>query len=428
LHAADLDLAIAAPWLPSLVRGVSGSAAFDVELRGGRLEPEISGQLTVASATFDVPTLGQKLGPLEAKIRLEDHAVSIDTLSLAGGRGAAKLSGMLELAGTTPVAADLTLDFLGFEVRHRQDLTGQLDGSLRIEGPLHGIGVRGTVALNDGRIRLTDQRSPLVREIRVTQMQNAPTTSIREGEPAKLDLFDNATLDVRLQVPRDTWIVGQGAHVEIEGVIEAHKRPRQPVLALGGLDVVQGNYRLQGRMFQIEQGHALFSGRTDFDPVLDALATTRVNDVKILATVGGTASAPTLRLESDPPHTQNDVLALLLFGRTSDSLAQPEASGLSSFAAAAAGSALLNQIGGAAGPHLPVDAFTVGAADQSSGTTIGAGRYVTQDVYVHYDHDIGGSSGGRIRVDWRLTKQFSVESRTSSDGNASADLIWTYDY
>jgi len=181
-------------------------------------------------------------------------------------------------------------------------------------------------------------------------------------------------------------------------------------------------------MFQIEEGHATSSGRTTLDPGLDAFATTRVGDVKILATIGGTASAPTLRLESDPLYPQNDVLALLLFGHTSDSLAQPEAGALRSFMAGAAGGALLNQIGETVGPALPVDTFTASAAETGSGATVGAGRYITPDIYLHYDNDVGGSQLRRVRVDWRLTKHFTVESRTSSDGNSSADLIFTYDY
>ena len=68
------------------------------------------------------------------------------------------------------------------------------------------------------------------------------------------------------------------------------------------------------------------------------------------------------------------------------------------------------------------------ASEAGSGTTIGAGRYLTPDVYLHYDNDVGESQTRRVRVDWRLTKRLTLESRTSSDGNSSADLIFTYDY
>jgi len=70
----------------------------------------------------------------------------------------------------------------------------------------------------------------------------------------------------------------------------------------------------------------------------------------------------------------------------------------------------------------------VSTAETGSGTTLGASRYVTPDIYLHYDDDVGASQMRRVRVDWRLTKQFTLESRVSSDGNSSADLIWTYDY
>lgn len=428
LRGSDLNLALAGPWLQDFVRDVRGSASMAMELHGGLPEPEVSGELSLQASSFGVPVLGERLGPLEARVKLEPGALQVETASLAGGRGSANLSGKVAISGVRLGAADLTLALAGFEVRE-PDLTGRLDGSIRIDGPLDGLGVRGKVVLNEGHLRLTSQRNPLLREIQVRQLAAAPTTSIREGIPSKLGLFENSTVDLRLEVPRDTWIVGRGARVEIEGAIEAHKSPPQPLLALGGIDVVQGSYRLQGKMFQIEEGHAVFSGRANFDPALDVLATTQVSDVKVFARIAGTASNPTLRLESDPPYPQNDVLSLLLFGRTSDSLAQPEAGALPAFVGQAAGGALLNQIGEAVGPeHLPLDTFSVGPAETGTGTAMGAGRYLTRDIYLHYDHDVGGSQTGRIRVDWHLTKQLTLESRTSNDGNASADLIWTYDY
>jgi autotransporter translocation and assembly factor TamB len=429
LRGRALDLALADPWLNDPVRDLRGSASFELALQGGLPEPEISGELTIQDGSFGVPMLGRRLGPLEARIKVEPEALQIETASLAGGRGSASLSGKIALRGVRLGAADLRLVLAGFEVRREPDFTGRLDGSIQIEGPPEGLGIRGKVVLNEGRLQLASRRDPLFREIRVRQLSAAPTTSIREGLPAKLGVFEKSSVDLRLEVPRDTWIVGQGAHVEIEGAIEAHKTPSQPLLALGGIDVVQGRYRLQGRMFQIQEGHAVFSGRASLDPALDVLAKTQVRDVKIFARIAGTASAPTLRLESDPAYPQNDVLALLLFGRTSDSLAQPEAAALPSFVAGAAGGALLNQIGEAVGPgHLPLDTLSVGPAATGSGTSVGVGRYLTRDIYLHYDHDVGESQTGRVRVDWRLTKRFSLESRTSSDGNASADLIWTYDY
>jgi hypothetical protein len=63
-------------------------------------------------------------------------------------------------------------------VQREQDLTGRLDGSLKIEGPPEGLAVRGKVVLNEGRLRLTSQRNPLFREIQVRQIATAPTTSL----------------------------------------------------------------------------------------------------------------------------------------------------------------------------------------------------------------------------------------------------------
>lgn len=84
---------------------------------------------------------------------------------------------------------------------------------------------------------------------------------------------------------------------------------------------------------------------------------------------------------------------------------------------------------GSAVPFLPVENFVVTASEEGDSTAIGVGHYLTQDVYVQHDSAANGSSeASRMRLDWRLSRRWSVESRVSSDGNSSADLIWTWDY
>jgi hypothetical protein len=177
-----------------------------------------------------------------------------------------------------------------------------------------------------------------------------------------------------------------------------------------------------GRVFDIEQAQVNFTGRPDFDPMLDVRASHRVRNIMVYALVTGRASSPIVRLTSDPPYPQDDVLALLLFGRTRDELGQQQAGALQAALAPGAGAALFEQIG----IEAPVDVDT--DEDDAGEPVIGVGRYLTQDIFVRYGQALGPEAESSVKVSWRFHPRWSVETEVKSSGDSSADLIWNYDY
>ncbi len=429
VRANDLDASVVRAFWPEAPTGLDGRADATLELRGASPRPSVSGELQLRDAFFDVAPIGQRFGPLAGRAVLEGDAVRIEDVRLASADGgAATLAGRFALDGLTPVGADLHLDLRGFELRHEPDFSGRLDGAVTVDGPLDALSARGKLVLSHAEVKLTQQRNPLFKEIRVRQLTNAPSGSIHEEAPAIPPLLDGAAVDVRLEIADDARIEGQGANVALEGRLDARKRPFEETRVLGQIESTRGSYRLYGKLFTIDRGRIVFSGHRALDPGLDVSATHRVRDVNVHAVVSGTVSKPALRLESDPPYPENDLLALLLFGRTTEELAQSQAGALSAFVAQTAGAAALDTFGSAVGPALPIENFTVSATDEGNGASVGLGNYVTQDVYVQYDQDVTGSGSSRVRLDWKLTRRWSIETRVSTDGNSSADLIWTYDY
>ena len=105
------------------------------------------------------------------------------------------------------------------------------------------------------------------------------------------------------------------------------------------------------------------------------MAQYRLPQYTVDAVVGGTAEKPTLVLRSDPALDQSDILALLVFGKTTKDLGRGEQLSLtqnalditSGFAAAKIGSAVAEAIG------LDKLGFDLGDFDFSGGR-IGYGR------------------------------------------------------
>jgi autotransporter translocation and assembly factor TamB len=420
----ELPLTLAQELLPGRVQNVEGAGSVRVEIRGDPGGPRLDGELEIARASADFPVLNQRLGPLDARIALTGDALRVEHFELQGaGGGAALVSGEIALQDLKPSRAQLDLALREYAVRWQTNLQAIAVGDVSVTGPIDALQARGAIELRGLRYSLAGGADPLLSEITVRDSRIAP----REPQPLLIettDFYDRATVDVAIAIANDGRVQGQGANLEIAGDLRAEKPPGKPLVLTGAIDTTSGSYRFQGRLFAIEQARVNFTGRPDFDPTLDVRAMHRVRNILVYALVTGRASAPIVRLTSDPPYPQDDVLALLLFGRTRDELGQQQAGALQAALAPGAGAAVFEKIG----IESPVDEFDVESDEESGDPVIGVGRYLTQDIFVRYGQAIGPEAESSVRVNWRFHPHWSVETEIKSSGDSSADLIWNYDY
>jgi autotransporter translocation and assembly factor TamB len=424
----DLDLALAQELVPASVRQVEGKANVRIELRGGKPEPTLSGELAVANASCDLPALAQRVGPLDARVSLTRDAVRVDSFKLrAGTTGVADVRGEVRLASLRPSVADLEVHLDDFPVRWQTMLQTHAFGSVTLRGPVESLVAQGHLELRKLRYSLAGGTDPLLGEVTVRDSSVEP----RRPRPKRDEVpafWDKASVDVRVTIPNDGRVQGQGANLEIAGQLDAKKSPGGPLAVKGAIDTTHGSYRIRGKTFIVELAHVEFTGRPDLDPDLDVRAMHRVRNIRVYAIVRGRASAPSIQLSSDPPYPQDDVLALLLFGKTRDELSQQQAGALQSALAGTAGVAAIESLSNRLGFDIPIDTVEVEDSKSTSETTLGVGGYITEDVFVRYGRGLGSEAENNVRVDWRFQKRWSVETSLSTRGDSSVDLVWTYDY
>jgi autotransporter translocation and assembly factor TamB len=427
LRGDSLEPSLAEELLPGTLTGVSGSARVRVELRGGAPEPTLDGELELRDVAFELTPLGKRFGPLDARLRLDKDAVHVEQLELReGSSGVARVTGDVLLADLQPAGADLRLELVDFPVRWQTALEARANGSASVVGALDSLAASGALELRGMHFSLGGGSDPLLGEIAVPE-PNAPRQRTRSPSPFD-SLYQRASVDLQIEVPEHSHVSGLGAEVEIHGALRAAKSSGRPLVLYGAIDTDGGSYRLRGKAFAIEQGRVEFTGRPDLDPELDVRAMHRVRDVKIYASVSGRASLPVVRLTSDPPYPEDDLLALLLFNRTRDELGSQQAGVVQGVLAEAAGGLALERLRGAIGIDLPIDTLEVGTSERDGGQTLGVGGYVTQNVFIRYGQGMGPDAKSDVRVDWKFAPHWSVESSVSTRGDSSADLIWSYDY
>jgi translocation and assembly module TamB len=229
------------------------------------------------------------------------------------------------------------------------------------------------------------------------------------------------------------------AYVRLGGEVYVTKEPGDELRISGQISADRGWYLFRGRRIVLRSAYVSFSGETPIDPYLTVAATYQVPDYVVTVRVEGTARKPELELSSEPPLDQSDVLALLLFGKTTSQLTggqgtelRQEAIGiLASYVAPELEQSLMDTFG--------LASLTFQLPTGTSYGSVGVGRYFGDDIFVSIGQTFGGPQGGTSRqlgglvgssltVQYYLTPNVTLQTSSSTEGESALDAVWHLRY
>jgi translocation and assembly module TamB len=76
---------------------------------------------------------------------------------------------------------------------------------------------------------------------------------------------------------------------------------------------------------------------------------------------------------------------------------------------------------------LNVDEIEVSEAEEGSGTQVGVGKYVSDDVYLKVEKSLNTDSG-RVIVEVELTPSLTIESDVGTDQKTGIGVRWKHHY
>jgi translocation and assembly module TamB len=304
--------------------------------------------------------------------------------------------------------------------------------------------IASQLTVEHGELRPPDRLPPSVASLDVVNInsvtgQHAPPPAL-PAEEAR-DPMLPAALDITVDLPGQVFVRGRGLDSEWRGKLAVAGTSAEPIVT-GALDVVRGTFSLLGKDFKLTSGTIGFNGGTKIDPTIAIAAAVSTADITATVAIGGTASAPTLKLGSVPEMPQDEVLARVLFGKNVGQITP--AQGLQIAAAAASlaggGEGLLDKVRGALG----LDRFDFGsgttannaagnassnAATQGAlgGATVTAGKYIAEGVYVGVDQG-ASTRASRGKVEIEIAPNISVETDVGMTGGNGLGLNWKHDY
>jgi translocation and assembly module TamB len=404
--------------LPALLPDVEdtrGELRASLALGGTLGDPRITGRVTLADGTAQVPRLGLTL----KAIALTAESDGRDRIRFEGrlrSGGELRFNGRMQWPtdNARDWSAELALKGERVEAVKIPEAWVLVSPDLRLRARLRRVDVEGELVVPEARIEplQTGAAVPVSRDVILV---NAPDDLVAGRTP--WDLYSQ----VRVVLGDKVRFNGFGLTGNITGSVTATDEPERITTARGELNVTAGKYQAYGRDLDVERGRLIFAGGPIDNPGIDARAVRRVGEVLAGISVRGTLKSPVLTLFSDPPMPETDILSYLILGQPLQQASTAEGRTLLGAASAltlTGGDRVARDIGARFG----FEEVAIQAGSTPGEASLVVGRYLSPKLFVAYSVGLFEQIN-LLRLRYQLSSRWTVQTETGT--YSGADLLFT---
>jgi len=379
-------------YLPEIFNAAKGHFAASMRLFGHPKNPAITGNLSLEAEELGFKGMKKPLKNVVLAMKTQEGILNIDPLKASLGKGLLQGSGSIDFRDS-PGSMTIAIFGKNLDLAWGRVEIFRTDAAFTGTGNLYNPVIRGKIKIPKGRVRLSD------------------------------DLLAKADLDLRLplqsldykidfEVPRNFWLRNSMLNAEMRGKFNVNGDLRRINLE-GSLQTVQGWLFFQRRKFLLENGEVRFGTQDGkLDPHFFLKSSTNVQNTQIFLTLEGRLSSFTPQLYSSPPMAENDLFALIAFGRNvqqtqstsqKDLLEKEILDGLKNTYFTGLLSSTLSHA-------LNLDELFMGSLfDRTIGVTrsfLRVGKYMGNNVFLAYEGTLSNEGQKSYIVEYRLPKGF----------------------
>jgi len=421
----DVDLAQVAAMTGDEALSLKGTLKADFTISGKLSAPLVSGRATLSGGQADYVATGTRLRDIVLDLEASGTRATLKTFTARdAAQGSVTVSGKADLSPEAgfPFEASMVVDKL---TPVRMDMaTAMLSAKVDVSGGAGGAKVKGGVHVGPVEVAIPNRMPPDATPIQVTMAGprgSAPAKPALPAAPYPVDL------DVAVDFPGRIFVRGMGLDSMWAGNLSVKGTAAQPEIG-GAIRIVKGQLDFFGKNFNLARGEVTFHGSTPPMPMLDIEAKTDAGDITASILVSGSAARPAIDFTSDPAVPRDEILARVLFGQSVSSLTPPQALQLAQAVATLSGAGGSLDFLGATRKLTGLDYLGVKSTGQSIGqSTVAAGKYVADGVYVEASQGLAGTSGA-VSVEVDVTKNITIESKIGLDAKTGVGVNWKFDY
>lgn len=411
---------------------LTGDTTISLSVEGDISKPLMSGKATIAKGGFENFETGTAMRDLDLTIKGERSEVLSFTMSASdNGKGRVTADGTLSIGTKASPAVDIRTHFTNMQVVSRRDLVLSVSGDLSLTGEAlppdldKPLLLEGALTTTSARFHVPEKLPGGVAHIDVIEVHGADEADLVEDPEAAPPL--PLMLDVTLAIGNPpAHVTGRGVDSLWTGSIAVTGLAEEPIVE-GTLTSLRGTLDFAGKTFVLSRGRVVFNGGGTIDPLIDIALDYDRSDFTATVAVTGRGSSPKINLSSQPSLPRDEIISRVLFEKGVGELSALEAAQLANTAAELSG----NGVGGfgVLGQIQETLGLDVLRVDQGSSgaTTVSAGKYVREDVYVGVEQGaLASDSSVKMEID--LTDNISVDTKLGQDASGDVGINWKWDY
>ena len=433
LRVRDLDLSILGALVPgAAVIKPSGTMNTRISMNGTRRNPVMNGELEIRGLAFHPPMIDKPFQGGRAEMSFDGREVTLDSLLLRHNQGSITGSGRLAYGDGGPVGLDVGIDVKALNLVAPKVLRVEIaSASFRYTREEEFFYLLGDAVL--GETRLLHDFQPR-QAVSYLQKVERPVKELPR-------FLQKTRFDIRLRESDKIWIDNNLARIRLHTELGLMGGPSRPIIT-GRLVAKEGYILYLDRKLKVARGVLDFADPTRLNPFIDVQAEVEIKSYQTLdripyavtMSINGPLDQARIELVSTPPLDRMDIIALLTIGATreqftgesrdrgSSTFREVLQERLSDYSSAKISGYATRRVGNLLGLDEVTLEGNLFRFDDSWGPELLASKQISDRMQVTYTTTVGHLNDQSVRLNYRLTRHFSLQGETDRRGDSGMDV------
>ncbi|MCD4764246.1 MAG: translocation/assembly module TamB domain-containing protein, partial [Desulfobacterales bacterium] len=301
----------------SLFTDVFPNAAGEVRLslgvNGNLSQPDLRADAEIINCGMTVPGLLQRMHNLNGSIHVTPEVIVLDNIQGMLDTGSFELSGAIDLKAYRPSRVGLKLKAHDLPLMIPDTLETRLSAELDIKGTPEKSLVSGYIQMIEGKY---------YKNIRLNLMGSLGKKSREEALVAPeipWPFLKNMAIDITTRYRQPFVIDNNMALLAIKPDLRIYGSVNHPLIS-GRAQVESGTVYFQKKEFNVKRGVFDFINPYKIEPTIDVLGEIIVREWTVFLSISGTPDNLKFNFSSNPSEREEDILSLLITGKTTREL------------------------------------------------------------------------------------------------------------
>jgi translocation and assembly module TamB len=291
----------------------AGDVLLSLYMNGNLSQPNLRGDAEIKNCGMTVPGLLQNMHDLNGRIQVTPEAVVLDNIRGMLDTGSFELFGAIDLKAYRPSRVDLKLKAHDLPLMIPDTLETRLNAELDIRGTPKKSLVSGDIQMIEGKY---------YKDMRLNLAESLGKKSREQALPASeipWPFLKNMSLDITTRYREPFVIDNNMALLVLKPDLRIYGSVNQPLIS-GRAQIESGTVYFQKKEFNVKKGVFDFINPYKIEPTIDVQSEIKIREWTVFLNISGTPDNLKFTISSDPWETEENILSLLITGKTTQEL------------------------------------------------------------------------------------------------------------